>query len=831
MPTLLNGFRKFPVTRTLFGLAGLLFLFLACQFSPFSQKLEVGTVGARSFLANFGNPNPDGSRTFPQAPGNAYLNLYRVSSPAQLSLQVRALGQNDQKNPSVTLLVYADGRELGMVTVGSSVQTVSFALDQLAFGPQDLTVLLRLKPDGNQGNALPQLALYTINLQPNPQRTGPTVPPLFHPGWWLLVALWPWLLIRLFKLAVPAWCGNLLFLLNLGLIAWQLIEPSSAAFLHTNWLVAGLDLILVNTVAGLTWQTARSQGRVNGSVGIEPQTTSGEKPGTEAGTGASAKGKAVTPEKGVQKSELGPVFLLLLGLGCLYLATARGYLLSPDELLVQGVTAALLKGNPFQPLTAFLPALTSPPLYSKYGIGLSIVGAPFYYLGAWVTNLFPYWYNQRNGSFGVVAYFLLLTELVFTVGAAGLFYWLLRLLKISARIALLCATLYGVATMTWHYARTFFSEPLVTFCLLLALVAVLKYRARGNWRWAGLMGFALGLAVATRLVNVTILPLFGLVTVWLAWQMHRPTRSASPSFQADQPRFKTLYQVYGPLVLPIAAWTIGVGLWLGVVAIYNYARFHSFVATGYEEGFTGTFWEGFYGLVFSPGKSLFLYNPILLLGLLGLWKAFKRNRFFAGLSVLVVAIYLGTYSAWNDWGGGGVWGPRFLLPIIPLLLWPAAYCFEWVGQIGSILGGKGLRATSALVVIRVLGGIFLLLVCVVSFFIQFLSVVVDFHIYLGIVGHDPATLQASVYNLADSPIVGQWNLWLQDARGDMASYFYFETSFARFVRTVHDAGFSLALLFFVATLYKAFETPTKQLTTGAEAGPVEREGAQPVQAV
>ncbi len=448
---------------------------------------------------------------------------------------------------------------------------------------------------------------------------------------------------------------------------------------------------------------------------------------------------------------------------------------------MQGETAAMVAGNPFQPITPFVSSLNYPPIYSKYGIGLSLLGIPFYLLGNWLSGLLPFMYSQQNGAFGLAVYSLLLTEVVVTVVGVGLYYWLLRLLDFGPRAAVITAGLFGVATMAWHYSRTFLSEPLVTAGLIMALIGHVKYSKVGAWQWAGLSGFVLGFTIATRLTNLALAPIFGIYLLWAWWQ--------------NQSRPRQLFNraVLKRLVLDVLAWLAGIGFWLGLVGWYNYARFGSIAATGYEEGFINPFWTGFYGLVFSSGKGIFFYNPVLLLGLIGSCWAFKHHKAFIGLSLAIGAVYLVSFSLWYDWGGGGVWGPRFLLPLVPVLLWPAAYLFSWLDN------RRPARRNWPKVLVFGLWSLIALIIAA-SLVVQWLSINVDFHVYLAQIGSDKELQDKSLYNISDSPILAHWRLWNENARADMAPYFYFETPFARWVRFVKEAGSLAAWILALAGL-------------------------------
>ena len=96
---------------------------------------------------------------------------------------------------------------------------------------------------------------------------------------------------------------------------------------------------------------------------------------------------------------------------------------------------------------------------------------------------------------------------------------------------------------------------------------------------------------------------------------------------------------------------------LGVAAWYNWLRFGSPLTTGYlpEERFATPFFEGFYGLTFSPGKGLFWYNPLLLAALLA-WPAFfRRDWAVALLSAAVVLVNMAFYASWYLWWAGHGW--------------------------------------------------------------------------------------------------------------------------------------------------------------------------------
>jgi hypothetical protein len=81
--------------------------------------------------------------------------------------------------------------------------------------------------------------------------------------------------------------------------------------------------------------------------------------------------------------------------------------------------------------------------------------------------------------------------------------------------------------------------------------------------------------------------------------------------------------------------------------------------------------EGVLGPLVSPEKSLFLFDPLIILTLLLsllLWKRFRPNIkafLVAGLSLL--AMYILFYAKYYYWEGGFSWGDRFITTPVQLL--------------------------------------------------------------------------------------------------------------------------------------------------------------------
>jgi hypothetical protein len=85
---------------------------------------------------------------------------------------------------------------------------------------------------------------------------------------------------------------------------------------------------------------------------------------------------------------------------------------------------------------------------------------------------------------------------------------------------------------------------------------------------------------------------------------------------------------------------------------------------------------GFLGVLFAPNRGLFVYSPACLLvcALPFVWRRLSREirvmcRGF-GVAFLGYAILI---ASLKNWGGAFAWGPRYLLPMLPILVYASAF--------------------------------------------------------------------------------------------------------------------------------------------------------------
>lgn len=285
---------------------------------------------------------------------------------------------------------------------------------------------------------------------------------------------------------------------------------------------------------------------------------------------------------------------------------------------------------------------------------------------------------------GRVQTLFLLTIWVTAATAAVIFLTVLRM-GYPLPSALIAAMLFGLATIVFPYSKTYFRDPLAMFFLTCAwyflqavkqdLVTPVAAKKRVFY-WSGLVAALVAGILAKNIVLIASPVL--LLDILLALRKRQPASKNDLCVGRKRWQWITL----------IAAVIVAVVCWFVVVpSIPLFARFtpdyYSLLVRFFKDTPRPYFLEAVTGPFISPGKSIFIFSPILILAVPGLLLSFKSTwQAWACLILMVIGQAL-FYDF--EWAGHINWGLRYLLPVIPLMLLAALPVIDrmihtWAGR-------------------------------------------------------------------------------------------------------------------------------------------------------
>lgn len=422
------------------------------------------------------------------------------------------------------------------------------------------------------------------------------------------------------------------------------------------------------------------------------------------------------------------LFCLFSGL---YVMLSGAHIYSPDGVVMVRLTEAFVDDGSlsFRALAGW-PEHGGPPApdgsagearrFSKYGVLPSLAGIPAYVASGALAQLAPeserdlfatpvtlagresardpqptfdgdprpfrvLLYRTSEASFreALGMWFVQLTSAAVTAALVTLAYLLSLELGYRRAAALAVAAALGLATPFLCYAREFWAEPFAAVALLAAVWSLLRAQAAADGRGGAL---AAGLLLGSL---VLIKPALFVLAVPVA-VLHLATPAT-----------------VGRRLAHTALAACGAAGPIGLALLYNHLRFGSPFETGY--GAEANEWttpavEGAWGLLLSPGRGVLVYAPVVLLGYTTLPALWRRSRLVAGAAALSLPMLIMLYCRWWMWEGGWCWGPRFLLPAIPFLLFGVGELAEGrVGRVHAAVGvlfllGSAVAAWSTLLV-------------------------------------------------------------------------------------------------------------------------------------
>ncbi len=317
-------------------------------------------------------------------------------------------------------------------------------------------------------------------------------------------------------------------------------------------------------------------------------------------------------------------------------------------------------------------------LYSWYGIGQSLLMLPADLLGTWVANwpIFSDYGDDPAVRSIVVSY---TTSIVVNILTALIAFRFLRQLRFGVKESVAGVLALLFATTHLHYTQNMMENNYIMLLTLTGFSFQYEWLRTDGRRALFVGSCALGLNLLTRLTTAMDLIAGGIFVLLVLW--------------FDDGRARELWQRlidYSKVAAPVYA------IFLVLDRAYQFYRFGSFTNTYVSIAalelrqidpilpanypWSTPLRTGFLGPLFQPEKSIFLFDPLLVLAiflLVLLWKRLTPEvRAYGAASLLLLLAYIGFYARYAYWSGDFAWGDRYVsttvelvaLVAVPLLL-------------------------------------------------------------------------------------------------------------------------------------------------------------------
>jgi len=334
-------------------------------------------------------------------------------------------------------------------------------------------------------------------------------------------------------------------------------------------------------------------------------------------------------------------------------------------------------------------------IFSWYGIGQSLLMLPADVVATWIASwhIFARYQDDPAVRSTVVSYS---TSILLNVLTALLAFRFLRQLRFQ-----IAESVWGVLALLFctthlHYTQNMQENNYIMVLTLAGFSYQYEWLRSGSKRALLIGSGALGLNLLTRVTTGLDLIAAGLFLLLVLWIENMSGRGIGQRLLS-----------YCKIAFPVYAGFAVAERW------YSFYRFGSWTQTyvpifaresrlqdpTLPENFPWStpLHEGVLGALFKPEKSIFLFDPLLVLALIMLvllWRRLSPEiRAYAVASLLMLTGYMFFYARYTYWAGDFAWGDRYVstsvemvaLLSVPLLLSYRASFGRWIWRGGIAL--------------------------------------------------------------------------------------------------------------------------------------------------
>lgn len=282
-------------------------------------------------------------------------------------------------------------------------------------------------------------------------------------------------------------------------------------------------------------------------------------------------------------------------------------------------------------------------LYNDFPIGVSLLALPFVFAVELFSSSFSYPVSLQLSKdlFSAVGNLEIFVA-SFVVAVTAIFIYFIARKFLGVTQSFLAVFVFAFCTSAWSTAsRALWQHGPTMLMLSIALFLILSARGRPH------------------LVQFASLPLAFSYVV-------RPTNSISIALLTI-----FIFSEYRKYFLRYVLWSLSVVI---PFLIFNYSIYDSILSPYYipqRIGASPHFLEAMAGNLISPGRGIFIFIPIFLLSLVGIYLKVQTKQFKKLDSFLIAIILLHwiVISSFPFWFGGWTIGPRLFSDMVPYFVY------------------------------------------------------------------------------------------------------------------------------------------------------------------
>ncbi len=311
--------------------------------------------------------------------------------------------------------------------------------------------------------------------------------------------------------------------------------------------------------------------------------------------------------------------------------------------------------------------------YELYPPGISILSIPFYLIGL---------------HFNLSLLFTFLMGAIFALGNIVLIFLIARnIFKLSYWQSTLSGLIFAFASTSLGYNTSLFQHSETAFFIISGFYAVYKYKLNkkfgflwGLYVWL-IYGFAIFCDYPNLLLMLPVMIYFLLSSIVMSKKIEgKYTFSIRLSIIFTFLLFLSTTLLHGYYnKVNFGSWTRISGSLVGyregiqnILDNNDTPEINKEIDSRVKDPTTffneNKFIKGINVLLFSIDRGLFVYTPIFIFGLFGIFVSFFKKKIDLEKSILILLVVVTVffYSSFGDPWAGFSFGPRYLIPVMPI---------------------------------------------------------------------------------------------------------------------------------------------------------------------